>query len=847
MFVFTKARFCCTNRRIFLLQGYNKDFDLEESRIRAYCGGKELPVQTGRREGLAVRQKYFARGLGYEDIDREYDLWITLPARAGSREILDVYQEKDGRRIRIYRCSVRRLAAYRNEPDTYLETFHEEDGRVRIGGWAVGAGKCTVTVTDRKGNILPSEVTWHFRPDLLESYPELSGAGPEDLTEKKENPPEEQDGHPGEEKKLPGEGRFGFEASFTGTGHRLVYLAITAGEQKKSYPIRLGKGAAALKVSWNSLPERGREYLRRNGLKRTVVRSLEKISEKTRGKQENYMSWRKQSLPSAQELRMQRDASFDPMPLISIVVPLYRTQEKYLRQLVDSVRSQTYANWELCLSDGSGDGGKLLPLLRELAGQDGRIRFTVSDKAMRIAENTNAALEMASGDYIAFADHDDLLTEDALYECACRISRDPLIDLIYSDEDKVSMDGKTFFEPHFKPDFNPDLLRSMNYICHLTVVSARLLEKTGLLREAFDGAQDYDFVLRCTEQTQRICHIPKVLYHWRSHAGSTSENPQSKRYAFEAGMRAVQAHYDRCGIAAEVSMGPYPGLYRTRYILPENPPLVSILIPSKDHSEDLKKCIESIQRSSYRSFEILVIENNSEQKETFVVYEELKHRYDNVRILTWEHPFNYSLINNYGASFANGSLLLLLNNDTQMTGPETLEELVGPALRSDVGAVGALLVYPDHTIQHAGVIIGYGGIAGHAFQFLPDSANGYFSRIICAADLSAVTAACMMVPRTVYEELGGLDGTYEVAFNDIDFCLRIRESGRLIVYNPYARLIHDESKSRGHEDTPAKIARFNREADRFIRRWPQILKDGDPAYNPNLSLDSQDFSLKRYR
>ncbi len=830
MFVFTKARFCCTDRRVFLLQGYNKDFDLEESRIEAFCGGEKLPVDISRREGLAVRQKYFARGLGYEDIDREYDLWITLPAQAAPSERLDVYQEMDGRRARIYRCSVRRLAAYRKQPDTYLETFHEEDGTVRIGGWAVGAGACRVTVADSKGQEIPSEVTWHFRPDLLESYPELNGGGPETKKKKTE---------------AFGEKRFGFEASFSGAGHHLVRLVIRAPGQQRSYPIRLGRGAAALKVSWNSLPERGMDYLRRNGLKRTVVRSVQKIQEKTRGKQENYMSWRKKTLLSAEEREAQRNASFAFMPRFSVVVPLYRTPEKYLRELVESVRNQTYKNWELCLSDGSGDSS-LLALLKELSGKDERIRFVVSEKPLRIAENTNAALKMASGDYVAFADHDDLLTEDALYECARHIAEDPQTDLLYSDEDKVSMNGKTFFEPHFKPDFNPDLLRSMNYICHLTVVSARLLAKTGGLQEAFDGAQDYDFVLRCVEQTDRICHIPRVLYHWRSHSGSTAENPQSKQYAFEAGMRAVQAHYDRCRIPARVLQGPYPGLYRTEYLMPEDPPLVSILIPNKDHAEDLVKCIESIEKSRYRSFEILIIENNSEQKETFAVYEELQQRYDHLRVLTWDQPFNYSAINNYGASFAKGSLLLLLNNDTQMTGPETLEELVGPALRSDVGAVGALLVYPDHTIQHAGVIIGYGGIAGHAFQFLPDSANGYFSRIICAADLSAVTAACMMVRRDVYEELGGLDESYEVAFNDIDFCLRIRETGLRIVYNPYARLIHDESKSRGHEDTPAKIARFNREADRFIRRWSDILKNGDPAYNPNLSLDSQDFSLKRY-
>ena len=560
-----------------------------------------------------------------------------------------------------------------------------------------------------------------------------------------------------------------------------------------------------------------------------------------------YQKWIVRHLPGKAELEKQRRTKLSYSPKISIVVPLYKTPEKYLRRLTESVQQQTYPNWELCLSDGSGTDSPLTGILKELCAKDARIKVITHDRALQISENTNSAIAAASGDFIAFADHDDELTPHALFECVKALNDHPGTLVVYSDEDKMSMDGHKFFQPHFKPDYNPDLLCTVNYICHLFMVSRSVIENVGMLRKEFDGAQDYDFIFRCVEavKDEEIYHVPKILYHWRCHENSTAENPESKTYAFEAGRRAVQEHYNRVGVHAKVSDGEFPGLYRTEFIR-DHDPLISIIIPNKDHIDDLKRCMDSIeQKSTYRNYEYVIVENNSTDPETFEYYKKLEAENKKVHVVYWDGVFNYSAINNYGASFAKGEYFLLLNNDTEIINPNCLEELLGYCMRSDVGAVGARLYYEDDTIQHAGVVIGFGGIAGHCFVLQPRGTTGYCHRIICAQDYSAVTAACMMVKRSAFEKVGGLSEELQVAFNDIDFCMKLRQAGYLIVYNPYAELYHYESKSRGLEDTPEKVARFNREISVFEKRWPDILRNGDPYYNPNLTLKSQDFSLKR--
>ena len=587
--------------------------------------------------------------------------------------------------------------------------------------------------------------------------------------------------------------------------------------------------------------QKGLRYLKHYGPKEFLIR----LSERMEPEEVPYGPWREQYCAKEEDLACQKNHKFSYCPKISVVVPAYRTPEIFLRQMIESLEKQSYENWELVIGNASPEDETMARILKEYTGKDPRVKNVPIPENIGIAENTNAALAAAAGNFVGFMDHDDLLAPDALFEIAIRLEKDPSIDAFYTDEDKVRTDLSEYFQPHFKPDFNLDLLCSVNYICHLFVAKRTLIETVGVLRPEFDGAQDYDFIFRCVEATKEICHVPKILYHWRSHEQSTSENPESKRYAFEAGQRAVQAHYDRIGVKAQVLQGEYLGLYRTRF-LRDHDPLISIIIPNKDHIDDLRRCMESIEeKSTYRNYEYIIVENNSTEAETFAYYKKLEAENPKVNVIYWDGPFNYSAINNFGAEHAKGEYLLLLNNDTEIINPDCLEELLGYCMRPDVGIVGARLYYEDDTVQHAGVVLGFGGIAGHCFVQQPRSSTGYCHRIICAQDYSAVTAACMIVKKEIFDAVGGLSEDLQVAFNDIDFCIKVRDYGKLVVYNPYAELYHYESKSRGLEDTPEKIARFNKEIATLEQHWPDIFRKPDPYYNPNLTLDSQDFSLKR--
>lgn len=601
--------------------------------------------------------------------------------------------------------------------------------------------------------------------------------------------------------------------------------------------------------------ERGFSFLKQYGLKAF----FKKLNRKIKGNKIDYNGWRKQVLRTDEELEAQKNTEFAYKPRFSIIVPLYRTPEKFLREMINSVRRQTYRNWELCLADGSGkteEGAESLQeIVKEYQEKNKRIRYTALEENLGIAGNTNAALAMARGDYIVLLDHDDILTEDALYECALRINRElelgKTADVLYSDEDKLTYKNKKEFyiDPHFKPDFNPDLLRSMNYISHLFVVKKTLVDEIGGFRQEFDGAQDYDFIFRCTEKAEQICHIPRVLYHWRVSAQSTAEDPKKKLYAFEAGARAIKAHCERIGIGkVEVKENEVLGAYRVVYPV-KGDPRVSVIIPNKDHTDDLRVCVKSVlEKAAYKNVEVIVVENNSTEEKTFQCYKELEARYENLKVVTWKSDkgFNFSAINNYALPYATGEYLLFLNNDTEFINADCIEEMLGYCQREDVGIVGAKLFYDDDTIQHAGVIVGYGGIAGHTFIGFHKGEKTYFLRAFCAQDYSAVTAACMMTKRSVFEEVGGFYEGLAVAFNDIDYCMKVRSLGKLVVYNPFAQLYHYESKSRGIEDTPEKVLRFEHEVETFRERWPDILKNGDPYYNPNLTLLNSDFSLRNF-
>ena len=555
-----------------------------------------------------------------------------------------------------------------------------------------------------------------------------------------------------------------------------------------------------------------------------------------------YEAWLARHKVDKRTLRRQKHAAFAQKPLISIVIPLYCTPLPYLKELLESVRRQSYENWQLCLADGSPDD-KAKEFIEKHYGREKRIVYRKLEENGGISVNTNEAVALAAGEYLMLCDHDDTLEPDALYEIVKAIN-DTGADVLYTDEDKVSMDGRHYFDPNFKPDFNLFRLRENNYICHIFVVKKSLTDETGLLRSEFDGAQDFDFILRCCEKAQKITHIPKVLYHWRCHMDSTAADPSSKAYAYEAGRKAVREHYQRLGIDAKVEMTERPGWYRSHVKVQGNP-LISVIIPNKDHTDDLELCLFSMTRkSTYRDYEILIVENNSEKEETFEYYRKLPDRYPKARVLTWEKEFNYSAINNFAAKEAKGEYLLFLNNDVEILTPDWMEEMLQNCQQENVAAVGAKLYYPDDTIQHAGVVLGLGGIAGHIMCRASKEDPGYFGRMISVQEISAVTAACMMVKKSDFDAVGGLDETFQVAFNDIDLCMKFSAAGKKIIFTPYAELYHYESKSRGLEDTPEKQFRFDKEVKRFQEKWAQQLEMGDPYYSPNLSVTEGDCSLR---
>lgn len=613
---------------------------------------------------------------------------------------------------------------------------------------------------------------------------------------------------------------------------------------------------------------KGFRYLKHYGPRKFAVRLVERIKSDTA----SYKPWIKKHLVSEDIWQRQRGdcLMWQERPLFSVCVPLYNTPRECLEAMIESVRAQSYDNWELCLADGS-EGTAVCDCVSELSDNDSRIRYIHLDENKGISENTNAAIAMASGEWIGLLDHDDILARDCLYEVLAAAGLNPvkasqvipesgqwrLADVVYTDEDKISYDGKKYFQPHFKPDFSIDLLRSNNYITHFLAVKRELAERVGGLRSEYNGAQDYDFIFRCTRAAARVAHMPRVLYHWRVSANSTADNPESKRYAFEAGQRAIEADLEAAGQPGKVTQLVDYGFYRVQYEL-KSQPLVSIIIPNKDETDTLRKCIEAIERSTYTNYEVIIVENNSTTQEIIAYYEELTgtaYSADSVlegkfsggnavKVVTWKGAFNYSAINNFGSRYADGEYLVLLNNDVELITREWLEEFLGSCQRDEVAVVGAKLIYPDNTIQHAGIVVGIGGIAGNMFVNLPASFEGYFHKAVIQLNCSAVTAACLMIKADVFREVGGLTEELTVAFNDVDLCLKAREKGYLVVYNPNVQAYHYESKSRGLENSPEKIKRFDEEIAYIREHWQDYFTKGDPFYNRNLSLKKQDYSIK---
>lgn len=643
-----------------------------------------------------------------------------------------------------------------------------------------------------------------------------------------------------------GQENCGFSIKFPYSDSLKYYLVIESGEFRKVFDIaKINKVSLATRMKRKASKinrkniKRGFTYLRKRGAIQTVKR-LFKGPANT-----NYDRWFREHRVTNSQLDVQRQTHFAYEPKISIIVPTYNTPINFLKEMIDTVKEQSYSNWELCIADGSNPDNEARKVILDYAKKDERIKVTLLDENYGISGNTNKALEIANGDYVGLYDHDDIFELDCLYEIVASL-QDDKHDIIYTDEDKYNNDMELYVDPNIKPDWSPDLFYSHNYITHFFVVKTDIIKGVGGFDSTYDGAQDYDIMFKCIEKARSIYHLPKIVYHWRMHAASTAENPESKMYCYEAGQKAIQAHYDRVGIDATVEMMPKPfwGMYHTIYHTKGNP-LVSIIIPNMDHKDVLKTCVDSLYKvNTYQNFELIIVENNSKEKDTFSYYQELKTAHNNVKIVKWEKEFNYSLINNFGVTYASGDYILFLNNDTQVITPTAISEMLGNCMRDDVGIVGAKLLYEDDTIQHAGVVIGFGGYAGHIFNGNPADDYGFTMRAIINNNYSAVTAACLMTKRSVFDLVGGFEEQFRVACNDVDFCLKVRKAGYLVVYNAFSIWHHFESKSRGYENNAEKVKRYNAEVAKFRARWPEILEKGDPYYSPLFDIKKAPFDLK---
>ena len=685
-----------------------------------------------------------------------------------------------------------------------FDSIFVKNGKIFATGWAVSSvteNEIEITVTDEKKEPVDAIVTWAARPDVgLAKYGDPKAS------------------HVGIFLEIP------FRGQHLVTVHFKEKNAQGNVITEQSLPLN-----PALIAARKFLKESKAQYV---STKKSLIWLKKKL---TRKEYADYDTWLRIMRVSRQELFAQRKTKFSYAPKFSVVVPLYHTPAKFLKDLVRSMMYQSYANWELCLVNASPEDVHLTSLLENWAMRDKRIRLIRLEKNLGIAQNTNAGIAASTGEFIAFLDHDDFLEPDALFCYADALNKDKTIDVFYSDEDKTDEYAAHYFYPHFKSDFNIDLLHANNYMCHFLTVRKSLVDTVGGLNEKFDGAQDYDFVLRLTENTKKIYHCPRILYHWRCSNQSTAANQGNKMYAIHAGKAALNAHYKRIGWNARAQEGAVDGWYQTKFTLKEEP-LVSILIPNKDHTDDLDVCLNSFfERADYQNYEFIIIENNSVLPETFAYYEKIEKEHDNVKVVYWEAGFNYSAINNFGFKFAKGDYIMLLNNDVELITSDIFQSMLGFCMRPEVGIVGAKLLYNDHTVQHAGVLVGAGGLADHVFKGIHEDDPGYMGRAISSQDVSAVTAACLLVKRSVYEEVGGLEDEFQVAFNDVDFCLKVRKAGYLIVYDADVKLFHYESKSRGMEDTTERFIRFGNEMMLLNSKWDILSTFIDPYYNPNFS------------
>ena len=697
----------------------------------------------------------------------------------------------------------------------YLDEFKYDGSRIYVKGWAGPEhldDTLVVRLLDEDGQQVPVSVQLMARPDVVR------------IMYKQE-----------------GNKNLGFAFYYEGPLLSRAVLELSAKETEIDcihVPLRMKEAEQEYRRQ-RSLPHRIKRFLK------TKNKAEFRLNEKylfLNDQDKKYAVFYERTLPDKNTLKEHAERTFEKEPLFSVLVPVFRPDMKFLEEMIASLKAQTYSRFELVLADASPEDGALKACLENAAKKDSRIRPLFLQENGGISENTNAALEAAKGDYIALLDQDDLLHPDALYQMAEALNREPAADFLYSDEDKLNMDTGLHFDPYFKPDFSPALLLSGNYICHLLVLKKELAVKAGGFRKAYDGAQDHDLVLRASELAEKIVHVPKILYTWRVHSGSTAKGIGEKNYAEEAGKHAVEDALRRRGFEAEARPIPTLPAHFEPVILLREEPLISVLIPNKDKKEMLERCIRSLKETnSYNNIEILVIENNSEEAETFSYYEELE-KDPQIRVLRYQGSFNYAAINNCGAQEARGDVLLLLNNDTEVIAPDSLKSMLSYLQMEKTGIVGAKLLYGDGALQHAGVLALTEGAAHHLYLGSAPSEQGYMGRLEQSANVSAVTGACLMIRKELYLSLGGMDERFRVAYNDIDLCLNVLDRGQYVVFDAFAKLYHYESQSRGYEDTKEKRERQEEEARLLYEKHPERVGK-DPYYHPALGVANGWYAL----
>lgn len=706
------------------------------------------------------------------------------------------------------------------EFDVDSAILENEISMITVAGWAYSndCQQVQISIYDDQDNIVESSCRHEIRMDLFRNG---------EILEEQKN--------------------CGFRISFKCEKNKHYYVVFKSTKEKRIEKIELTRtsGSTMIKRYARHINAKNIKkaitYVKRNGVSKLVHR----LRYGSYIAQSDYQTWLFAQRVTKKNLETQSKTKFAYSPKISILVATFNTKEEYLKEMIDTVVNQSYSNWELCIADGSTNDFVEKYVHEHYSNYGDKIKFQKLDQNYGISGNTNKAFEMATGDYITVYDHDDTLELDCFYEIV-KALQEYRYDVLYTDEDKFDDSTKMYNDPNLKPDFSEDLLRSHNYITHLFIVNKKIVDEVGYYNSEFDGSQDYDYIFRCVEKANAVYHIPRILYHWRMHPESTAQNPENKMYCYDAGKRAIEAHYKRVGVEATVEFLPKPmyGMYHTIYSTKDNP-LVSILIPNYNHKAILKTCIDSLYNvNTYKNFEIVIVENNSTEKEIFDYYEELKKQHDNIQVVTYKGEFNYSRINNFGMKYTKGDYVLLLNNDTEVISPTALSEMVGCILRPEVGAVGAKLLYEDDTVQHAGVVVGFSGYAGHVNHGINKDDYGYMVRARINCNYSAVTAACMMVKKSVFNQVGGFDEQFVVACNDVDLCLKICKEKYLIVYNAFALWHHYESKSRGYDDaSQEKMWRFNKEVEKFQDKWKDVLINGDPFYNSNWNIQYGPFRL----